>query len=461
MVTVRGWTIGVAVSVAAHAGLFLLARATPVAPTPRAASEVTIRYVTASELPIRIVDAEAPPRIEDREEAPTPNPGDTFEARRSLAREDAASDAATVDPASPSPLAEAELAEALAEADRSELAEAALADAARVEAERAAVGEARIESERAAVAEARVEAERAAVAEARIEAERAAAADAARVEAERAAVGEARIESERAAAAEANRSDDPPATDPTGAVEIEAGSPPSRARATAEEASVLADPTGGGSSREGPELTVRGGAPTVHDAPLVLPRRAPRSGTPLAPTAGGGLVSKHRTFTANIAPDGTVEFEDHLAGYTGLGFWFDVTDTVTKLAGDDAYYAAKMRVLDDTRELRLAMAQEACEERLDETLFALKADLEALWTDPALTEREKKRMIFQLWDDCAEEGSASMVSHGKMARVTIVEFVEKRLPAGSALAYTASELVALNDKRVSKARFDPYAQDDP
>lgn len=198
--------------------------------------------------------------------------------------------------------------------------------------------------------------------------------------------------------------------------------------------------------------------PSVHDAPIILPRAPPPApDTRLKPQAGGGYVSKHQSFTGHIAHDGTIEFEDHIAGYTGLGFWFDVTDTVMMAAGDDAYSAAKLRLLEDTRDQRLAMAAEACEERLDQTLYALRGDLENIWKDSALTVDAKRRMIFQLWDDCAEEGAPSVVDHGKLARVTIVEFVKKVLPEGSPFAYTPDELVALNGRRASKQRFEPYA----
>ncbi len=206
------------------------------------------------------------------------------------------------------------------------------------------------------------------------------------------------------------------------------------------------------------ELAPRLAPPTVLDAPLILPPPPPPApDTRLKPKAGGGFVSKHQSFTGTIEHDGTVEFEDHIAGYTGLGFWFDVTDTVMMLGGDDAYSAAKLRLLDDTREQRLAMSAEACEERLDQTLYALRGDLESIWQDPALTAEAKRRTIFQLWDDCAEEGAESVVTHGKMARVTIVEFIKKVLPEDSPFAYTRDELVALNARRASNARFEPYA----
>jgi hypothetical protein len=173
-------------------------------------------------------------------------------------------------------------------------------------------------------------------------------------------------------------------------------------------------------------------------------------------SGGGTLTYEHRSFTAKIDHDGTVEFEDHLAGYTGLGAWFDVTDSLMAAAGDDAYSSAKLRLLDETREQRLAMAAEACEDRLDRSLIALSADLKAVWADPELSIDAKKRTLFTLWDDCAEAGPDAVVEHGRMARATIVAFVRRHLGAGTAHAYTTDELVALNARRQSTARFAPY-----
>jgi hypothetical protein len=41
-------------------------------------------------------------------------------------------------------------------------------------------------------------------------------------------------------------------------------------------------------------------------------------------------------------------------------------------------------------------------------------------------------------------------------RATSLAFVAERLPESSPLAYSAAELAALNGRRTSKARFEPY-----
>ena len=45
----------------------------------------------------------------------------------------------------------------------------------------------------------------------------------------------------------------------------------------------------------------------------------------------------------------------------------------------------------------------------------------------------------------------------QMVRATIVDFVQRRFPAGGELEYSGPELALLNGRRRSRARFLPYA----
>ncbi len=422
----KGWWTGAAVSVAAHLALFALA-VTSDPPAERTLIRFTVRDVPPREERVER-EAERARRAEARARADRERV-DRERADRARADRERA-DRERADP------------ERLADSDRAdrERADSERADRERVDRERRA-DEKRADQERAH----RERADRAR-------------ADRERADVERA--DRARADGERRADQALDRS---PAGDRARADATPDGRGP--AIPTTEDGAVTVAPRYGepggsiGPAAPGSVARLAPGiaAPRVEDAPILPPAPPPSAPyTELRPQAGGGYVSKHRSFTARIEHDGTIEFEDHIAGYTGLGFWFDVTDTVMAIGGDDAYAAAKRRVLEDTRDLRVAMAAEACEERLDETLYALKSDLEGIWTDPKLSTDAKRRMIFQLWDDCAEEGEASVVAHGRMARITIVEFVKKALPAGSPFAYTRDELVALNERRASKAPFEPY-----
>lgn len=173
--------------------------------------------------------------------------------------------------------------------------------------------------------------------------------------------------------------------------------------------------------------------------------------------AGGGYRFEDPAFTAKVARDGTVEFEDR--GYDGetgpLTFEFDVNDWMMGAAGDDPYSHEKRQFLEATREERLAMARVACGERLSRSLVNLPARLEQIWRSgqpPA----DKRRVLFDLWDECAESGSPELKRYGQLARATILHFIETHLPKGSEHAYSSLELKRLNRERLSKVPFEPY-----
>ena len=263
--------------------------------------------------------------------------------------------------------------------------------------------------------------------------------------------------------------------EPEASVEEAPASEGRRSMATEEEASVLApvkEPGDGPSG--GISLTLRRDAPTIHDVPLVPGAGerggdggAPRLGAAqenilarLRPQPGGGLVYEHPSFTAHIAYDGTVEFSDHQVGVKvdelGPRVWFDVTDAVTSLAGDTIYLSEKRRLMKVTRDLRLEMAERACEEHQRRSLVELKGQLEELFADASIDASARKRLVFRLWDDCAETGDERTVRFGLLARATIESYIRRYLPRGSEHAYSREELVALNATRISTTRFEPY-----
>ena len=75
--------------------------------------------------------------------------------------------------------------------------------------------------------------------------------------------------------------------------------------------------------------------------------------------------------------------------------------------------------------------------------------LEQLWAtvrDPA----ERKRTLFELWDECAETGDAELVAAAAGARQLVLGFVRAKQ-----VAYSAAELAALNAHRRSTSAFAP------
>lgn len=237
------------------------------------------------------------------------------------------------------------------------------------------------------------------------------------------------------------------ATKPPGEV---AGTPPSAPR-----------PGGTGNVRDLDSISL---APVLEPpGPAVIPK--PRvDGAPglpkLEPSRGGGYVYKDTAFRARIAPDGTVRFEDHWQGMQpekGVAFAADLTELLMRAAGTDPYGVEKAKFLETTRELRTELSRAACEERNRESLLELGRRLEETWRDERLTAGERRRLLFEMWDECAEDGGEDIRQLGAMARATIAAFIQRRLPPESAEAYSAEELALLNGRRRSTAPFEPYA----
>jgi hypothetical protein len=232
------------------------------------------------------------------------------------------------------------------------------------------------------------------------------------------------------------------------------------------------------------------------------PRRPPRTRSELRPGGPTGFQTDEGVFVARTRRDGTVEFADRpnvrvevplptprnvargverwydslapgqprpgqpdprepragdSAGTPPLaGGSFDLTDGIMGALGQDPYGSRKLAFLDRTRDERLAMAAARRSADLREALHRTRGELERLWRGPG-SAAARRELLFLLWDECAETGSPEVVSTARAVRGAIVAFVRRRLPAGSAHAFTADELARHNARRSSTARFDPYA----
>jgi hypothetical protein len=171
---------------------------------------------------------------------------------------------------------------------------------------------------------------------------------------------------------------------------------------------------------------------------------------------GAGKKAEHQTFKVKVAPDGTVDIKDK-ANVQRHGFHleFDVTDAMMRRHGIDPYASYKKKVLDETREERVAMGAQFRTQQLAQSRQFMQNNLERLVasvTDPA----SLKQGLFELWDDCAETGSDELVAGGKAARQQLIGFIRARLPAGTPDAFTVAELERLNRHRRSRSAFAPY-----
>ncbi len=189
----------------------------------------------------------------------------------------------------------------------------------------------------------------------------------------------------------------------------------------------------------------------------------PRADPRLRRKKGGRLEFNDTSFKAEIDVDGSVTFdgrgyrENVLDGKPRQGYPIDINDwLISAVTGKDPYSYEKRKFLDRTREMRLAMARKVCGERLSRALIELPERLNGVWNHKSLPVEIRKERLFKMWDECAEEGSPQILRYSQLVRMTIIAFIGKHLPAGSAYAYTPGELQQFNRKRYSKVRFEPY-----
>jgi hypothetical protein len=171
---------------------------------------------------------------------------------------------------------------------------------------------------------------------------------------------------------------------------------------------------------------------------------------------GDGARADHMTFTMRVAADGSARITDKPnIQPEGLGARFDATDALMRHKGMDPYASYKLKVLDQTRDERVAMGKRHRTQELARSHMHVQANLARLWASTQDL-AARKQGLFELWDDCAEHGSDELVAGGRAARAHVVGFIRSKLPAGSAVAFTAGELAQLNRQRRSREVFAPY-----
>lgn len=177
----------------------------------------------------------------------------------------------------------------------------------------------------------------------------------------------------------------------------------------------------------------------------------------LKPDGKGGYRGSRPGFRFGIDADGTVHFDDRpsvqlgaflLVGLVGV---FDITDMVMRLHGDDPYAYDKALVLDLTRPMRDKLTDADRQRRIQRALATLPRDLQALWARRDLPARERRELLFHLWDELLEQDQA-----GSSGRKLIADFIRRHLPEGSPEAFTGEELARYNGGRKSQAAFAPY-----
>lgn len=175
----------------------------------------------------------------------------------------------------------------------------------------------------------------------------------------------------------------------------------------------------------------------------------------------GGYHGARPGYRFDIERDGTVRFHDRpgvqvsVIEFIGFSAIFDVTDLVMRAGGRDPYASDKLAVLELTSKMRAPMSDADRRRRLDDALARLPDDLAALWRREDLPAAQRRRLIFDLWDELLD-GAGPEGAAAARARDEIRRFVQRALPAGSPHAYTRDELARLNAGRRSQLEFAPY-----
>jgi len=162
----------------------------------------------------------------------------------------------------------------------------------------------------------------------------------------------------------------------------------------------------------------------------------------------------------------------------------DVTDVIMRSKGQDPYAAAKLRFLETTKEWRSDIRRKAHRRNIARYLRKLPFYLKNLWDDSSLGTAHKKRILFELWDECIESPLSNPtrrtpgktnddeqlkkedkedtnhtwrnMESAQKARGIIIRFIRKHLPATDDNVYTAEELKRYNRQRSGKQLFSPY-----
>jgi hypothetical protein len=167
----------------------------------------------------------------------------------------------------------------------------------------------------------------------------------------------------------------------------------------------------------------------------------------------GSQVYEGPRFAAIIRPDGSVDFQDHGAvqgqGFSASGT-FDATELFMQAAGQDPLAAERDWFMRETEELRHGLEVQHRRQEMGSALRTLRGRLTRVWATTDRSTAARRRRIFSIWDDMAEDDT------GREARRIVVDFVRETLPVGSDDAYTDAELTRLNASRESRAEFAPY-----
>jgi hypothetical protein len=175
---------------------------------------------------------------------------------------------------------------------------------------------------------------------------------------------------------------------------------------------------------------------------------------PLTTRPNGTLSYDSPQFLATVAPDGTVAFHDHRLRYSPRNAMlsFDLTDEFAReLAHGTLYPHEKANFLAATFRRRTAMAAKTYSAQMRTAREDIPRRLDSLWADTRYRRRERRRVIFLLWDE-----ADTATAEGRSADTIIETWIREHLPLGSSDAYGKAELDAISRESAGHPPFRPY-----
>jgi hypothetical protein len=180
----------------------------------------------------------------------------------------------------------------------------------------------------------------------------------------------------------------------------------------------------------------------------------PESRYPLKRRPDGGLLYDAPQFSAVVAPDGTVTFHDRRLTYSApkSAFSFDLSDEfVHEFTRGTLYPYEKANFLAATFARRTSMAAKTYARQMRTAQDELPRQLDGLWADTRYRRRERRRIIFLLWEEVDTAEATS-----RPAAKIIEAWIRKHLARNSPDAYTDDELAAFSRERAGQPGFRPY-----
>jgi hypothetical protein len=184
-----------------------------------------------------------------------------------------------------------------------------------------------------------------------------------------------------------------------------------------------------------------------------VPHLTPREPPQLQRQADGSYRYEGHVFQAHVGLDGEVAFDDAAqlhANTIPISGGFDLYDAIEKhVLKKELYSAEKTWFLEQTAALREELSTKFRASEISRTKRALERELERVFSADSSLD-QKHTAIFALWENCGEDAEAADV------RVLVEDFVRRRLPRGSSLAFGEDELRRVNRERNGMRAFDPY-----